>query len=333
MSAGGRQSLGVFAAGLDFAELESAVEDDEMEWTPPVVRARLFPRASLGNLSRTKALEPQKGWIKSTGHLFATRRLTRPSHPMLDKQRATRKDGKSSKEAKQSKRFRKAQASVPGRMAPQEPAAGIKLMMDNATAKFPETAEAHIRLNIDPKYNDQQLRATVALPKGTGKTVRVAVLCQGDAITAAKEAGADFAGAEDLVEDIAGGMMDFDLLIASPDMMPKAAKLGRALGPKGLMPNPKAGTVTPNVAQAVSEFKGGKVEFRADKQGIVHVPFGKLNFTAADLMENMKAIVDAIDANRPPGAKGIYWKSMYIASTMGPSVQIDHTAVQAIKVE
>ena len=333
MSAGGRQSLGVFAAGLDFAELESAVEDDEMEWTPPVVRARLFPRASLGNLSRTKALEPQKGWIKSTGHLFATRRLTRPSHPMLDKQRATRKDGKSSKEAKQSKRFRKAQASVPGRMAPQEPAAGIKLMMDNATAKFPETAEAHIRLNIDPKYNDQQLRATVALPKGTGKTVRVAVLCQGDAIAAAKEAGADFAGAEDLVEDIAGGMMDFDLLIASPDMMPKAAKLGRALGPKGLMPNPKAGTVTPNVAQAVSEFKGGKVEFRADKQGIVHVPFGKLNFTAADLMENMKAIVDAIDANRPPGAKGIYWKSMYIASTMGPSVQIDHTAVQAIKVE
>uniref|UniRef100_A0A7S0GS11 Ribosomal protein n=1 Tax=Micromonas pusilla TaxID=38833 RepID=A0A7S0GS11_MICPS len=283
MRKGGRQSLGVFAAGLDFAELESAVEDDEMEWSPPV--------------------------------------------------RATRKDGKSSKEAKQSKRFRKAQASVPGRMAPQEPAAGIKLMMDNATAKFVESAEAHIRLNIDPKYNDQQLRATVALPKGTGKTVRVAVLCQGDAIAAAKEAGADFAGAEDLVEDIAGGMMDFDLLIASPDMMPKAAKLGRALGPKGLMPNPKAGTVTPNVAQAVSEFKGGKVEFRADKQGIVHVPFGKLNFSPADLMENMKAIVDAIDANRPSGAKGIYWKSMYIASTMGPSVQIDHTAVQAMKVE
>jgi large subunit ribosomal protein L1 len=230
-----------------------------------------------------------------------------------------------------SKRFRKAQASVPGRMNPQAPAAGIKLMMDNATAKFVESAEAHIRLNIDPKYNDQQLRATVALPKGTGKTVRVAVLCQGDDIAAAKEAGADFAGADDLVEDIAGGMMDFDLLIAAPDMMPKAAKLGRALGPKGLMPNPKAGTVTPNVAQAVGEFKGGKVEFRADKQGIVHVPFGKLDFKDGDLLVNMKAIADAVEANRPPGAKGIYWKSMYIASTMGPSVQIDHQALLDMK--
>ena len=289
-------------------------------------------RARLSEISR----EPKPSNLKSVDKIRAHPRVsaTDPSTPsVLHEQRATRKDGKSSKEAKQSKRFRKAQASVPGRMAPQEPAAGIKLMMDNATAKFVESAEAHIRLNIDPKYNDQQLRATVALPKGTGKTVRVAVLCQGDAIAAAKEAGADFAGAEDLVEDIAGGMMDFDLLIASPDMMPKAAKLGRALGPKGLMPNPKAGTVTPNVAQAVSEFKGGKVEFREDKQGIVHVPFGKLNFSPADLMENMKAIVDAIDSNRPSGAKGIYWKSMYIASTMGPSVQIDHTTVQAMKVE
>jgi large subunit ribosomal protein L1 len=231
-----------------------------------------------------------------------------------------------------SKRFRKAKASVPGRMTAVDPVEGVKLMVENATAKFVESAEAHIRLNIDPKYNDQQLRATVALPKGTGKTVRVAVLTQGDNISAAKEAGADFAGSDDLVEEIAGGMLDFDLLIASPDMMPKAAKLGRMLGPKGLMPNPKAGTVTTDVAKAVSEFKGGKVEFRADKQGIVHVPFGKLNFGKDDLLLNLKSIVDAIDANRPPGAKGVYWKSLYVASTMGPSVQIDVSAIKALEI-
>lgn len=237
--------------------------------------------------------------------------------------RAVRKDGLSSKEAKQSKRFRAAQASVPGRMSAQEVADAINLMKASATAKFDETAEAHIRLNIDPKYNDQQLRATVALPKGTGKKIRIAVLCQGDNIAAAKAAGADFAGAESLVEQIAGGMMDFDLLCATPDMMPKVAKLGRTLGPKGLMPNPKAGTVTTDVAATVREFKGGKVEFRADKQGIVHVPFGKLSFTAGDLTENLLSIVAAVDSNRPTGAKGVYWKSLYVASSMGPSVQVD----------
>ena len=265
--------------------------------------ARIFPRLARSHLS-----------------------LRVPLPDPIPHQRATRKDGKSPKEAKQSKRFRKAQASVPGRLKPQAPGEGVQIMMDAASTKFVESAEAHIRLNIDPKYNDQQLRATVALPKGTGKSVRVAVLTQGDNIAAAKEAGADFAGADDLVDEIAGGMMDFDLLIASPDMMPKAAKLGRVLGPKGLMPNPKAGTVTPDVATAVGEFKGGKVEFRADKQGIVHVPFGKLNFKQEDLVENLTAVVEAINVNRPPGAKGVYWKSLYIASSMGPSVMVDHTA-------
>jgi large subunit ribosomal protein L1 len=238
-------------------------------------------------------------------------------------QRATRKDGLSSKEAKQSKRFRAAQKAVPARLDAQDPMNAIELMKGAATAKFNESAELHIRLNIDPKYNDQQLRATVALPKGTGKTVRVAVLCAGDNVAKAQAAGADFAGADDLVDMIAGGMMDFDLLIATPDMMPKVAKLGRQLGPKGLMPNPKAGTVTTDVATTVGEFKGGKVEFRADKQGIVHVPFGKLSFSSGDLLANLLSVVGAIDSNRPTGAKGVYWRTMYIASSMGPSVQVD----------
>jgi large subunit ribosomal protein L1 len=244
------------------------------------------------------------------------------------KARATRKDGLSSKEARQSRRFRAAQKAVPGRMQPQSPEQAIALMKSNSNTKFVETAEVHARLNIDPKYNDQQLRATVALPKGTGKKVRIAVLCSGDNIAAAKAAGADFAGEDDLVAQISGGMMDFDLLVATPDMMPKVAKLGRQLGPKGLMPNPKAGTVTTDVVTTVGEFKGGKVEFRADKQGIVHVPFGKLSFAEGDLMENLKSIVMAIDANKPSGAKGNYWRSLYVASSMGPSVQVDISSIR-----
>lgn len=230
---------------------------------------------------------------------------------------------------KVSKRLKELQAKVEDR--PYAPLEALQLLKETATAKFAESAEAHIRLGIDPKYADQQLRTTVALPKGTGQEVRVAVIARGEKVTEASNAGADIAGSEELIDQIAKGMMDFDLLIATPDMMPQVAKLGKMLGPRGLMPSPKGGTVTFDLPQAIAEFKAGKLEFRADKTGIVHVMFGKAGFSAEDLLINLKALQETIDRNRPSGAKGRYWRSVFVASTMGPSIELDISALRDLK--
>ena len=203
----------------------------------------------------------------------------------------------------------------------------IKLVKDNAKAKFDESMEIAVNLGVDPRHADQQVRGVVNLPSGTGRDVRVAVFAKDAKADEARAAGAEYVGAEDLYEQINGGLMDFDRVIASPDMMALVGRLGKVLGPRGLMPNPKVGTVTPNVAQAVKDAKGGAVEFRVEKAGIAHGGIGKISFTQEALEANVKAYVDALNRAKPSGAKGTYIQRVAISSTMGPGVKIEPNTV------
>lgn len=202
----------------------------------------------------------------------------------------------------------------------------IKVLKDTATAKFIESVEFHANLNIDPKYADQQLRTTVTLPYGIGKQLTIAVLTNDEKFDEAKNAGADIIGNDELIENITKGIINFDLLIVTPNMMPKLAKLGRILGPKGLMPSPKSGTVTNTLEQTITEFKKGKFEYKADKTGIVHVSFGKSDFSDSQLINNLQVLYNSIEKNRPSGVKGKYFKSLFICTSMGPSIKLDLTA-------
>ena len=204
----------------------------------------------------------------------------------------------------------------------------VKLVKENAKAKFDETVEIAINLGVDPRHADQQVRGVVNLPSGTGRDVRVAVFARAASADAATAAGADVVGAEDLVERVQGGFMDFDRVIASPDMMALVGRLGKVLGPRGLMPNPKVGTVTPNVAQAVKDAKGGAIEFRVEKSGIVHAGIGKASFTDDALLANVRALVEALNRARPSGAKGTYVQKVSMSSTMGPGVKVDTSSLQ-----
>jgi large subunit ribosomal protein L1 len=205
----------------------------------------------------------------------------------------------------------------------------VKLVKANATAKFDESVEIAVNLGVDPRHADQQVRGVVSLPSGTGRDVRVAVIAKDAKAAEATAAGADIVGAEDLVERIQGGFMDFDRVIATPDMMALVGRLGKVLGPRGLMPNPRVGTVTPNVGQAVKDAKGGAIEFRTEKTGIIHAGVGKASFTEDQLLANVKALVDALNKAKPTGAKGIYIKKISLSSTMGPGFKVDTASAGA----
>ncbi|AWB09898.1 LSU ribosomal protein L1P [Thermodesulfobium acidiphilum] len=233
---------------------------------------------------------------------------------------------------KRSKRYIQA-LSLFDRNQKYDPAQAVEIVQNSPRAKFDETVEVSVRTGLDVKHADQQIRTTVSLPAGTGKKVRVLVVAKGEKANEAKEAGADYVGAEDVLQKIQQeSWFDFDVIIATPDMMGALGKLGRILGPKGLMPNPKTGTVTFDIARAVKEFKAGKVELRTDKSGILHVPIGKVSFSKEDLVANFAAVMDTILRSKPSAAKGTYLKSITISSTMGPGIKIDPTkAAESVK--
>ena len=224
------------------------------------------------------------------------------------------------------KRYALAKEKVEDRAYSMEEA--FNLIADVATAKFDETVEVAARLGVDPRHPDQMVRGSVVLPNGTGRNVRVLVFAKGEKEGEAKEAGAEYVGGEDLVEKIKKGWLDFDKVVSTPDMMSSVGKLGKILGPRGLMPNPKLGTVTFDVKKAVEELKAGKVEFRVDKTGIVHVPIGKVSFGPEKLRENFAALMEAVIRAKPPASKGTYLKSLYLTTTMGPSIKLDNAEVR-----
>ena len=228
--------------------------------------------------------------------------------------------------AKPGKQYRAAASKIEDR--PYELTEALSVIKDTAYAKFDESVEVHMRLGVDPRHADQMVRGTLVLPHGTGKTMRVAVIAGGEKIKEAEAAGADIVGGDDLVEKIAAGFLEFEALVATPDMMKGVGRLGKVLGPRGLMPNPKTGTVTFDVTKAIKDIKAGKVEYRVDKTGIIHAPVGKLSFGVEKLEENARALLDAVVKAKPAAAKGKYVKAIHIASTMGPSVTLASASIE-----
>ena len=212
-----------------------------------------------------------------------------------------------------------------------DPFEAINLLKSGPKAKFAETVEVHCCLDLNTKYSNQQLRASVTLPKGTGKITKIAVIANEAEVNKIKNLGVDIVGSEDLVENIANGFLEFDRLLTTPDMMPIIAKVGKILGPRGLMPSPKSGSVTSDIYKAINEFQKGKLEYRADKSGIVHSVIGKINFNTEDLLNNLIAIKKSIDQNKPNGAKGKYWKNIYLCTTMSPAIKIDFNKLQELE--